>query len=134
LSTIRSLIAAEIARRDNSIDMMPAFTFMINDRPGALTDTATAVTAIIEQTEKGDNSPMVCVARAIGNQVADALERKFPRRTIVSSPIVGPSDSMRERGKLCNEPQLEVGRDHDAVGRAADRLAEMRDGARDAAG
>jgi hypothetical protein len=130
LNKLRELITAEIARRDNSVNMQPAFVFTIRDRPGAMTDVAAAVAAIVEQTDGDGNTPPVCVTRAIGEQVGDALDRKFPKRMIISHPITSPSDSMRERGKLVNEPQVAVGRDADAAVRAADRaaarLAEMR--------
>jgi hypothetical protein len=117
LNKLRELITAEISRRESGIDMQPAFCFVVHDRPGAMTDTATAVASIIEQTEGDGSTPPVCVTRSIGAQVADALQAKFPKRLIISSPIVGPSDSMRERGRLVNEPQVEPGRDHDAVRR-----------------
>jgi hypothetical protein len=126
LTKLRELIAAEIARRDNSINMQPAFVFVIHDRPGALSDVEAAVEAIIEQHERDDNRPMVCVTRAIADQVADALERKFPKRTIICHPITSPSDSMRKRGLLKPEPNVGPGRDRDATTRAADRISALR--------
>jgi hypothetical protein len=129
MSRLRDLIANEIARRDNSVSMLLALCFVISNKPGAITDTATAVAAIIEHAEesKGD---LVSVARAIGEQVADALERKFPKRTIISSPITSPGQSQRERGRLVEQPELDPVRIAEAADRAAERMERMRTNAR----
>jgi hypothetical protein len=126
LNKLRELIAAEIAKRDNSINMQPALVFEIHDRPNALTDTATAVAAIVEHAERDDNSPMVCVAHAIGDQVTDALERKFPKRMIICQPIVGPNDAERARGRLPINPEVQPDRNAEAIDRAAERMEKIR--------
>jgi hypothetical protein len=124
LSGLRQLIRDEIAKREDGTNMQPAFCFVVHDRPGALEDTPTAVAAIIEQTEKDDASPVVCVTRAIGEQVADALETKFPRRLIISHPIQAPGQSLRERGRLDERPEPAPSRDEGVLDRVRERVAE----------
>jgi alkanesulfonate monooxygenase SsuD/methylene tetrahydromethanopterin reductase-like flavin-dependent oxidoreductase (luciferase family) len=126
LNKLRELIAAEIAKRDDSINMQPALVFVIHDKPGALTDAAAAIAAIVEHAERDDSSPMVCVARSIGDQVADALERKFPKRMIISQPVVGPNDAQRARGRLPIDTDLQPDRAAEAVDRAAERMERIR--------
>jgi hypothetical protein len=125
MTTLRELVTAEISRRDNSISMLPALVFEIHDKPGALTDVNTAVQAIVEAATV-ESSPMVCVSRSIGDEVADALDRKFPKRMTISQPIVGPNDAQRARGQLPVNPEPQPDRNAEAVDRAAERMERIR--------
>jgi hypothetical protein len=128
LNKLRELIAAEIARRDNSEDMKPGFQFVVYDKhPGVVTDVNTAVQAIIEQANTNEGE-LTYVTRAIQDEVVETLERRFPRRWVLCYPIVTPGESQRERGRLVHD--YDPARAAEAADRVAERIERMRTNAK----
>jgi hypothetical protein len=106
LNKLRELITAEIARRDNSENMMPAFWFVVHDMPGALTDVDEAVAAIVKAADSEPYGAVMNVSPSIANAVMDALHRDHPRRMTIRQDVVRPGASQRKRGLLVEQPEL----------------------------
>jgi hypothetical protein len=130
LSTLRQLIAAEIAKRDNAEDMKPALHFVTYDKhPAAMTDAKAAVEAIIAEADSEHCRKIIYVTRAIQDEVMQMLERRFPKRLVICQPIVAPGQSLRETARPQTDLDLDPVRIADAADRAAERIARLRDAA-----
>jgi hypothetical protein len=152
LSYIQSKVKAELERRTEENRTYRPFRCVIHDRPGAISDTETAVTKI--ETERDGGGSRATIAPAIAGAVEAALQAKHPRQFARPGPhilariIVPPPDRYRgvddnaERalaGSLSSaiartmgaaeragDPEALPASDPDAIDRAAWRLAALR--------
>jgi hypothetical protein len=136
------MVQAELARRQESAETYLPFTFVVSrdDGPGVVDDVAEAVKQIEAQTAAGNRSDRVVITREIHVEVEKALAERHPRRFsksgthIVYRVVCGPGDAevMREPWRseagtgIAGLPEVSV----DPIERAAERLAQLRDGTR----
>jgi hypothetical protein len=120
LSTLRQLVKAELARRENGAGMWPSLCFVVDDADDAITDIEAAKAAIVARAGHIDRP--VYVAPAISEAVTAALRAAYPRRFIIMKTLVESPHRRAERPMTENYEE-EVDR---AVARAAERLAALR--------
>jgi hypothetical protein len=119
---LAELVQRELARREEGDGAHPVFVFTIDDAADAMTNVAEAAKAVIADADARQHE--VTVTPAIADAVAKALRAAYPRRMIMLRTVV--ESSMRHAGR----PETEgyhVETDA-AVKRAADRLAQLREG------
>jgi hypothetical protein len=126
--SLKEMVECELARRQDNEDLRPAFCFIVHDVPGGLADVDEAVKAIVEVAENDGNWAKVCVTRAIGEAVIDALQAAHPKRCVISHPIVSPGQSQEQLARL--DIDYEPERIADAADRAAERISRMRENAK----
>jgi hypothetical protein len=134
---LQQMVAAEIARRQESENQKPAFWFVAHDQPGALTDIRQAVAAIVERTDGDDQGKPIYVAHSIEKAVMDALQAAHPKRYVMCNSVV---DSARRHAPVPETSEtaapsapIEIDRpgepprpDEDVASRAAERIARLR--------
>jgi hypothetical protein len=109
LPSLKELVERELKRRAEGTDYRPAFWFVSHDKPGALTDVAVAMAAIIERADSDEDGDVVYVSPSIERAVLDKLHAEHPKRMAICNQVVHPDDSMRERGRLLDKPELVPG-------------------------
>jgi hypothetical protein len=94
---LAELVARELARREVGDGKFPLFAFIIDDSPGAMTDVKAATAAIIADASSRDSDNIghvrVTVTPVISDQVSAALRHAYPKRMIMTKPIVGSSNA-----------------------------------------
>jgi hypothetical protein len=127
IPSLHEMVARELARRQEGDSKYPALSFIVNDGAGAMTDAEAAAKATIAAFDAKDIARRVTVTSSIAEAVVTALRAVHPRRMILMRRIV--SSPLRTEELARPEIELEAGRDDDALQRAAERLAKLRDGA-----
>jgi hypothetical protein len=121
------MVQRELARRLEGDGKYPALSFIVSDEAGAMTDAEAAAKATLAAFDANDFAGRVTVTSTIAEAVVTALRAVHPKRMILMRRIV--SSPLRAEELARPEIELEAGRDDDALQRAAERLAKLRDGA-----
>jgi hypothetical protein len=109
MPSLLELVEAERARRDNGVDMRPAFVFMIWDRkPRALTDVEEAVRGIAQHADEGGRE-MVCVTTRIAQAVTPKLRAAYRKALDNFTSHNRSRDVWRPRAKSVRQRHSLVG-------------------------
>jgi hypothetical protein len=142
--TLRALVERELSKREEGDGKWPVLTFIVCDDDRSMTNVEQAAKAVIAEADArgaGGGHKVVRVTFAIANAVVGALRAAYPKRYILTKPIVGSSrrheiapDLMESdvpspgaaAGQTGRADGDEVQRHNDEVQRAADRLRQLR--------